>query len=245
MTTQPVNTFMPKDNDRVPIAAGSSMRRLSGVSSVLCSLPIPYDEGVESETHKSGKKSAKENVIESDKSGTEHIHNNQYKGYVVSDDEYSSDEETVTDNVGCDDLQDSFEGLSLSSPSANPKTPSDVELIHDLMLAVKSLQFECTKLSILEQKAKKEASESKGEVASAKKKAKDAQKQAAALAQENERLLDLIKCPSCHEVKEDMHVTITCGHRICFGCYWRAGSSVCITCRATLKKESKKLKRLY
>mmetsp|Transcript_5301 Transcript_5301/g.9368 ORF Transcript_5301/g.9368 Transcript_5301/m.9368 type:complete len:156 (-) Transcript_5301:241-708(-) len=64
------------------------------------------------------------------------------------------------------------------------------------------------------------------------------------LEEDNANLEDRLKCPACHDVKEDLYLAMTCGHKICFECYEKWGNK-CATCRTKLKKESKIVKRLY
>lgn len=69
-------------------------------------------------------------------------------------------------------------------------------------------------------------------------------KKLASAERENKSLRDLLKCPVCWDVKEDMLVAMTCGHRVCFDCYFCIGNK-CAVCKATWKRETRVMKRLY
>ena len=62
------------------------------------------------------------------------------------------------------------------------------------------------------------------------------------LKDDNECLTNQCKCPVCHELKEHMYI-MECGHRTCSDCSLQLEK--CHTCRATPKKRSGWLKRVY
>jgi hypothetical protein len=66
-----------------------------------------------------------------------------------------------------------------------------------------------------------------------------------ALERENEHLKDRLKCPICHDIKEnDIYRIEACGHRICSDCGLRLKDR-CFCCQATIRKKKGWLKKIY
>ena len=106
----------------------------------------------------------------------------------------------------------------------------------------------------------------------AKKKASAAKRMAEVALQEKEDALEYARCQICFEVKDEKYLMVTCGHTICFDCFYQETPSyvppgrgrrqeggadlssmrnnpddpqVCPFCKTPLKEEKKKLKRVY
>ncbi|KAL9186756.1 hypothetical protein ACHAXT_010476 [Thalassiosira profunda] len=88
--------------------------------------------------------------------------------------------------------------------------------------------------------------------AAAKRKEAAAVQERESAVREKEIALEHVACRICEVVKDEKYVMITCGHMICFDCFYkgeevrnRDDPNKCPFCRRVLRKESKKLKRVY
>ena len=52
-------------------------------------------------------------------------------------------------------------------------------------------------------------------------------------------------CGICHQVKEDKHAIVACGHSLCFDCYWGLKKLRCPFCNDQIEPVKQMLKRLY
>ena len=87
-----------------------------------------------------------------------------------------------------------------------------------------------------------------------KKVATAAKRKTESVIQEKEAALEYAACKVCFEVKDEKYMMVTCGHIICFDCFYggeeRATENpdnphTCPFCNVPLKFERKKIKRVY
>ena len=144
----------------------------------------------------------------------------------------------------------------LDKPSAERKTKklTSQQWRYIILMKDKEISDRVRSLeaALASQNAKLKASEEENK--KLKKVASAAKRKTESAIQEKEAALEYAACKVCFEVKDEKYMMVTCGHIICFDCFYggeeRATKNpdnphTCPFCNVPLKFERKKIKRVY